>query len=73
MKRFTFKVTRIENYEAKIEIEAENEQAARENGLSLLFFVVSSFWMFLPNTTVFKKGLYLTLSDVVLTLILIFI
>jgi len=42
-------------------------------GLSLLFFVVSSFWMFLPNTTVFKKGLYFTLSGVVLTLILIFI
>jgi hypothetical protein len=42
-------------------------------GLSLLFFVVSSFWMFLPNTTVFKKGLYVALAGVVLTLILIFI
>ncbi len=30
MKKFTFEVTRMENYEAKIEIEAENEQAARE-------------------------------------------
>jgi len=26
MKKFTFKVTRVENYEAKIEIEAESEQ-----------------------------------------------
>ena len=42
-------------------------------GLSLLFFVVSSFWMFLPNTTVFKKGLYFALAGVVLTLLLIFI
>ncbi len=42
-------------------------------GISLLFFVVSAFWMFLPNTTVFKKGLYFTLAGVVLTLILIFI
>ena len=30
MKKFTFKVTRVENYEAKIEIEAESEQTARE-------------------------------------------
>jgi len=42
-------------------------------GLSLFFFVVSSFYMFLPNTSVFKKGLYFTLAGVVLTLILIFV
>jgi hypothetical protein len=42
-------------------------------GLSLLFFVVSSFWMFLPGTSVFKKGLYFALAGVVLTMILIFI
>jgi hypothetical protein len=42
-------------------------------GLSLLFFVVSSFWMFLPGTTVFKKGIYFALSGLVLALILIFI
>jgi hypothetical protein len=42
-------------------------------GVSLLFFVVSSFWMFLPKTSVFKKGLYFALAGVVLTLILIFI
>jgi len=41
-------------------------------GLSLLFFVVSSFWMFLPKTSIFKKGLYFTLAGFILTLILIF-
>ena len=42
-------------------------------GLSLLFFVVSSFWMFLPKTTIFKKGLYFTLAGIVLTIILLII
>jgi hypothetical protein len=42
-------------------------------GVSLLFFVVSSFWMFLPNTTIFKKGLYFTLAGVVLVLIMLFV
>jgi hypothetical protein len=42
-------------------------------GLSLLFFAISSFWMFLPKTKTFKKGLYYTLGGFVLTLILIFI
>jgi hypothetical protein len=41
-------------------------------GLALLFFVVSAFWMFLPKTTIFKKGLYFTVGGIVLTLILIF-
>jgi len=41
-------------------------------GLSLLFFVISSFWMFLPKTSIFKKGLYFTLAGFLLTLILIF-
>ncbi len=41
-------------------------------GLSLLFFAISSFWMFLPKTKIFKKGLYYTLGGFVLTLILIF-
>lgn len=40
-------------------------------GVSLLFFVVSSFWMFLPKSTIFKKGLYFTLAGVILTIILI--
>ncbi|SDR77484.1 hypothetical protein SAMN05192545_0102 [Maribacter dokdonensis] len=41
-------------------------------GLSLLFFVISSFWMFLPKTSVFKKGLYFSLAGMVLTIILLF-
>jgi len=42
-------------------------------GLSLFFFVISSFWMFMPHTSVFKKGMYFVLAGVVLTLILILI
>ncbi len=42
-------------------------------GLSLLFFVISAFWMFMPSTSVFKKGLYFTLAGLLLTLLLIFI
>jgi hypothetical protein len=42
-------------------------------GFSLLFFVASAFWMFLPNSDIFKKGLYFTLAGVALTLILIFL
>lgn len=41
--------------------------------VSLLFFVVSSFWMFMPKTAIFKKGLYFTLAGVLLTLILLFL
>ena len=42
-------------------------------GLSLLFFVISSFWMFLPKTDVFRKGAYFALAGIILTLLLIFI
>ncbi|MDT0608410.1 hypothetical protein [Croceitalea rosinachiae] len=42
-------------------------------GMSLLFFVLSAFWMFLPNTTIFKKGLYFTAGGIVLTLIMLFV
>ena len=42
-------------------------------GVSLFFFVLSSFWMFLPSTSIFKKGLYFTLAGVVLTLVLLFV
>jgi uncharacterized iron-regulated membrane protein len=42
-------------------------------GLSLLFFVISSFWMFLPKTEVFRKGLYFALAGIILTLILVFV
>ena len=42
-------------------------------GLALLFFVISSFWMFMPHTSIFKKGLYFTLAGIVITLILLFV
>ena len=42
-------------------------------GLSLLFFVISSFWMFLPGTNVFKKGMFFALGGFVLALILLFV
>ncbi len=42
-------------------------------GCSLLFFVVSSFWMFMPSTSIFKKGLYFTIAGVVLSLLLLFV
>jgi uncharacterized iron-regulated membrane protein len=42
-------------------------------GVALLFFVISSFWMFLPKTTVFKKGIYFTAAGIVLTLIMLFL
>ena len=42
-------------------------------GVSLLFFVISSFWMFMPGTTIFKKGMYFTLAGIVLALVMLFI
>lgn len=41
-------------------------------GVSLLFFVISSFFMFLPKTTIFKNGIYYTLAGIVLTVIVLF-
>jgi hypothetical protein len=37
----------------------------------LLFFVLSAFWMFMPGTAVFKKGLYFTAGGIILTLIML--
>ena len=42
-------------------------------GVSLFFFVISSFWMFLPKTSIFKKGIWFALAGLVLTLLLLFI
>lgn len=42
-------------------------------GISLLFFVISAFWMYLPKTKVFKTGLLYSLAGLVLTLILLFV
>jgi len=40
--------------------------------VSLLFFVVSSFWMFRPSTKIFKKGMYFTAAGIVLMFILLY-
>ena len=42
-------------------------------GLSLLFFVVSSYWMFLPQTAVFKKAIYFTLAGISLATVMLLI
>jgi hypothetical protein len=42
-------------------------------GVSLLFFVISSFWMFMPSSSIFKKGMYFTIGGILLTLLLLFI
>jgi len=41
-------------------------------GVSLLFFVLSTFWMFAPSTTIFRKGLYFTVGGILLTILLLF-
>lgn len=42
-------------------------------GASLLFFVLSAFWMFMPGSNIFKKGMYFALAGIVLTLIMVFV
>ena len=42
-------------------------------GLSLLFFVISSFWMFIPSSSMFKKGMLFTLGGIILALVLLFV
>lgn len=42
-------------------------------GCALLFFVISSFWMFRPSNDIFRKGMYWTVGGIVLTLILLFV
>lgn len=42
-------------------------------GLSLLFFVTSAFWMYLPGGPILRKGLWFTLGGVMLTLIMLFV
>jgi hypothetical protein len=41
--------------------------------VSLFFFVLSSFWMFMPKTSIFKKGLIFTAAGIVLTLIMLLV
>lgn len=40
-------------------------------GFSLLFFSVSSLWMFTPKTSIFRKGMYFTAGGIVLTLLML--
>ena len=40
-------------------------------GLALMFFVLSAYWMFLPQTDIFKKAIYYTIAGIVLTFIMI--
>ena len=42
-------------------------------GIALLFFVFSSYWMFLPQTDVFRKAIYFTLGGIMLSLLMILI
>lgn len=40
-------------------------------GVALMFFVFSSFWMFLPQTDIFKKAIYFTLAGMLLTILML--
>lgn len=42
-------------------------------GLSLLFFVLSAFWMYTPKTSVFKKGMIFAGIGFIFALILLFV
>ncbi|MDE0771306.1 MAG: hypothetical protein OSB25_03770 [Salibacteraceae bacterium] len=42
-------------------------------GLSLLFFVISAFWMYIPSSSIFKKGMYFMLGGMALALVLLFV
>ena len=42
-------------------------------GVSLLFFVISAFWMFLPGTNVFKRGIYFSILGFIMTILILFI
>lgn len=42
-------------------------------GLSLFFFVVSSFWMFMPGSDLFKKGVYFALAGLAFAALMVFL
>jgi hypothetical protein len=42
-------------------------------GLSLLFFVVSAFYMFTPSSAIMKKGLLFTLAGMILVLVMLLV
>ncbi|MEY8761702.1 hypothetical protein [Chryseobacterium tongliaoense] len=40
-------------------------------GISLFFFVISSFWMFNPKTKAFKRGMVFTVAGLIVSIILL--
>ena len=42
-------------------------------GVSLLFFAVSAFFMFVPKSAIFKKGLWFTLGGIILAIIMLIV
>lgn len=42
-------------------------------GVSLLFFVISSFMMFKPKNKVFKEGIYVGIVGIIITILIIFL
>lgn len=40
-------------------------------GGSLLFFVLSSFWMFMPSSKIFRKSMYYTAAGIALTVLML--
>lgn len=42
-------------------------------GVSLFFFSISAFFMFLPKTPIYRKGIYFTLGGIVLTIIMLLV
>lgn len=42
-------------------------------GISLFFFVISSFWMFKPKTKAFKRGIIFTITGLIVSIILLLI
>jgi len=40
-------------------------------GCALLFFVMSAYWMFLPQTDIFKKAIYYTIGGLALAFIMV--
>lgn len=42
-------------------------------GGALLFFAVSSFFMFAPGSTIFRKGLYFTAAGVILAVVMVWV
>jgi PepSY-associated TM region len=41
-------------------------------GVALLFFVVSAFFMYMPGTTILKKGLWFSLAGLIMTLLMLY-